>query len=61
VTFGRPEPAPDALGLVGAVLAVALGSRNRTDAPSALVFSALAAAFLWRVATTFINRRRDST
>jgi hypothetical protein len=46
--------------LVGVLLAIALGSHARTYASSALAFSALAAAFLWRVATAVVACHRDN-
>jgi len=46
-----------AFGLVGLLLAVALGSRARISAPSALALLTLAAAFAWRMAGPLIVRR----
>jgi len=46
-----------AFGLVGLLLAVALGSRARISVPSALTLLALAAAFVWRVAGALMVRR----
>jgi len=45
-----------AFGVVGLLLAVALGSRARIFVPSALALSALAVAFVWRVAAQLLVR-----
>lgn len=46
-----------AFGLVGVLLAAALGSRVRIFVPSALALLVLAAAFVWRLASALIVRR----
>ena len=50
-----------AFTLVGALLAIALGSRARVSAPSALALSILAAAFVWRLASALTVWRSDNS